>query len=275
MYYQPTMSIAFETEKNRKAMAYTAVICATLILLTILVSWQLPVTPPPVMQDLIEINLGNEIEGSGTVQPLIKGDKAPSSDAPREVQHAAAVVNTAKEIPTDENTDKESALVTKPVTKPVKAVVVAPVVKPEPKPQIPKIAGYKGTKGTGNGATEDNGFRYQGNNPNGRGDAGNPNGKADSYGTSPGGKSGGGPRVIGDRSIVHYYSFPGQLEKATIFALVKVSAEGVGRFVGFAKNSTSTSQTYATSIIEYLHNIKFNAADHESTVTVQFNFTVN
>lgn len=266
----------FEAKKNKKALAYTALIFGSLFLLAMLVSWQLPTIPVPVTQDLIEINLGNEIEGFGKVQPLIKGEKAPSTAVAQQPRAAAAATTKTEEIKTDENTDKESAPVTKPVKTVVKVTAPQPVVVPEPKPQKPKIAGYSGPKnGTGNGATEDNGYKYQGNNPGGKGDAGNPNGKPDSYGNSPGGKSG-GPRVTsGDRKIVRYYSFTGDLDKATIYAIIKVSADGKGQFAGFGKNSTNRNPAYGNAIAEYLRNIQFDRADHESDVTVQFNFNVN
>jgi len=278
MHHNKTMQLAFESEKNKKAFAYTAVIFGTLLLLALLVSWQLPTAPVRVTQDLIEINLGNDMEGFGKVQPLIKGEKAPSvAVAQPQHQQAAAANNKAEEIKTDENTDKESAPVTKPVKTTVKITTPQPVVVPEPKPQKPKIAGYSGPKnGVGNGATEDNGYKYQGNNPGGKGDAGNPNGKPDSYGNSPGGKTGGGPRVTsGDRKIIRYYSFTADLDKAIIYAIINVSPEGRGTFAGFGKNSTSRNQTYANAIVERLPSIVFDKADHESSVTVQFNFTVN
>ena len=267
----------FETEKNKKALAYTTVIFVSMLLLTILVSWQLPTIPVPPTQDLIEINLGNEVEGFGKVQPLIKGEKAPSMAVAQQPRAAAAANTKAEEIKTDENTDKESAPVTKTVKTTVKVTVPKPVVVPTPKPQIPKIAGYSGPKnGTGNGATEDNGYKYQGNNPGGKGDAGNPNGKPDSYGNTLGGKTGGGPRVTsGDRKIIRYYSFTGDLDKATIYAIIKVSPDGKGQFAGFGKNSTNRNPAYGTAISEYLRNIQFDRADHESDVTVQFNFNVN
>ncbi len=276
MYFNATMTATFEAEKNKKALAYTTVICGILLLLAILISWKLPLPPVPLVQDLIEINLGNEVDGSGEVQPLIKGEKAPLDNVAEQLQNTVASTNTEKEIIPDVNADKDAAPVTKPEKTPVKIKTPSPVVVPEPKPQKPKIAGYNGPKtGTGNGATEDNGYKYQGNTPGGKGDQGNPNGKPDSYGNNPGGKSSGGPKVTGDRKIIRYYSFTGELEKATIFAIVKVSPDGAGRFSGFAKNSTSTNQAYANSIVEYLRNIKFDTADHESTVTVQFNFNVN
>jgi len=272
------MSATFETEKNRKAFIYTALICTAILLIALFVSWKLPEHPPALVQEFIEINLGNDIEGFGEVQPLIKGEKSPASE-PAPQQQAAAVNNTkTEEFKTDENTDAESAPVTKPVKVTPKvtapAVVVAP---PAPKPQKPKIAGYNGPKGgTGNGATEDNGYKYQGNKPGGTGDAGSPNGKPDSYGNTPGGKTGGGGLRVskGDRTIVNNYIFMGNLPPATIHAKIKVSPAGRGVFITFDKGSTNTDSKYADAIRSYLPNIEFNKSDHESIVTVPFNFRV-
>ena len=275
--YTSIMSASFESEKNKKAFVYTTMICVAILLLAILISWRLPQTPPPLLQELIEINLGNNNEGFGQVQPLIKGEKGLTSepaDQPRTATVKNQVTEDRKE---DDNTDKESAPVTKPEKKTVKVVTPAPpVVAPTPKPQKPKNTYPGGTNASkGNGATEDNGYKYQGNNPNGKADAGNPNGKPDSYGNNPGGKVG-GPRVTsGNRKIIRYYSFTGDLEKATIYATIRVSPEGKGTFVGFGKNSTSRNSSYATAITEYLRNILFDRSNEESIVTVQFNFTVN
>jgi len=278
MNYTNSMSATFETEKNRKAFAYTAVICGAIILIALLVSWKLPQHPPMILDDLIEINLGNDDEGYGEVQPLIKGERSPSSEPAQQQQTAAANNTKAEEYKTDENTDAESAPVTKPVKSTPKvntpAVVVAP---PAPKPQKPKISGYSGPAGgTGNGATEDNGYKMQGNKPGGTGDAGSPSGKPDSYGKTPGGKTGGGGLKVskGDRQIVNNYIFMGDLPQATIHAVIKVSPSGRGTFVGFDKGSTSADARYANAIRGYLPNIEFNKSDHESIVTVPFNFRV-
>jgi hypothetical protein len=269
------MSANFESEKNRKAFVYTTMICGALLLLAILISWKLPQTPPPILQDLIEINLGNTMEGYGQVQPLIKGERSPGEETAEERRTPVAKTQVAEETKTDDAADKESAPVTKPVKTTVKTPTPAPpVVAPTPKPQKPKIAGYSGPKdGKGNGATEDNGYKYQGNNPNGKGDAGDPNGKPDSYGKDPGGKSGGSFSVIkGNRSIVNNYIFTGDLTKATIKAVIKVSPAGRGTFVTFDKGSTSTDPKYANAIKGYLPNIEFNKSTDESNVTVLFNF---
>ncbi len=286
------MQATFEAEKNKKAFTYTIIICGVLLMLAFIITWPILIpSPPPILtQDLLEINLGNNQDGFGVEQPLIKGQRAPAQEPEVQPQKAfAAKEEPSKSIEPDDNAEEDAAPVTrierpkiktnniseKPVTKPVKtnnpSTVVAP---PAPKPQKPKIT-YNGPgNGTGNGATEDNGYRSQGNTPGGKGDAGDPSGKPDSYGNTPGGRSG-GPRVIGNRKIIKYYSFTGDLAKATVYATVRVSPSGTGSFIGFGKNSTTRAQTYANAIIQYLRNVQFDKSNDESTVTVQFNFNVN
>lgn len=271
------MTVTFETEKNRKALTYTILICGAILLITLLVSWKDAVHQPKAQEELIEINLGNDEEGFGDVQPLVKGEKSPSSEAPEQQQASAVQNNQSEDIKTDDAADEESAPVTKPVKTTTKVKTNSTVVTPVPKPKVPKIAGYSGPKGgTGNGANEDNGYKYEGNKPGGKGDAGSPNGKPDSYGNNPGGKTGGsGLRVSkGDRRIINNYIFMGDLPRATINAIIKVSPDGRGTFVGFDKGSTSVEAKYAAAIRSYLPNIEFNKSDQESIVTVPFNFRV-
>ena len=281
------MTDTFEIQKNTKALSYTALICALLIAIAFLYKWQLQLPPVPAIQDLIEINLGNEKDGMGDIQPLVKGDPAPDVPEPQSLKSAAVHDEPSRDIQADEDDDKEAAPVTKPIkpnneaknlaketiTKPVKTNNPVPVVNPNPAPPKPKIALYKGGNGTGgNGAAQDNGYKNQGY-KGGNGDNGSPTGNPDSYGNSPGGRVG-GPKVFGNRKIVRYYSFTGDLEKATIYAIVKVTPEGVGTFAGFGKNSSTTARAYANAIVDYLRNVKFDPANHESTVTVQFNFNI-
>ncbi len=291
MYYITTMSATFEAEKNRRAFIYTSAIAIALLLIGIFWSWPIAQPPVPVVEEAIEINLGNLNEGFGNVQPLVKGERSPGNEQAEQPKQAVAAAKDepAKEVQPDDVKNEDAAPVVKPEKAQPKATVLpkeptvqpvkntTPVVVAVPKPQKPKIAGYGGPKGgTGNGAIEDNGYKYQGNKPGGKGDAGSPDGKPDSYGNTPGGKTGGsGLRVSkGDRSIVNNYIFMGDLPKATINAVIKVSADGRGTFVTFEKGSTSSDGRYASAIRSYLPNIQFNKADHESIVTVPFNFRV-
>jgi hypothetical protein len=289
MYYANTMSASFELEKNRKAFLYTALIIAVLLLIAIFFKWQLPQNPTKIAEDLIEINLGNFDEGMGTIQPLIKGDKAPDNSPAEDNTAAASNDEPAKEQPVEDNNDEDAAPITKP-EKVFKTTTVAknptnaptkvntiPSAASTPKPQKPKMAGYNGPNGgTGNGANEDNDYKYQGNKPGGKGDAGDPSGNPDSHGKDKGGKVAGGSLRVskGDRKIVNNYIFMGDLPKATINAVIKVTPEGRGTFVKFDKGSTSNDQRYANAIRSYLPNIIFNKADYESVVTVPFNFKV-
>ncbi len=287
------MANQFDKERHRKAFIYTAAICSLLLIAFIFISWKVLPPAPPVVQDLMEINLGNNDEGFGEEQPLIKGERSPEQETaptPPAAQPEAANEPIAEEkVTPDDNAPEEAAPVVKPIKKPIITKVVtptpvtkpttkptnpAPVVTPVPKPRVPKVV-YNGPgKGGGNNATQDNGYTMQGNNKNGKGDAGDPNGNKDSYGNKPGGKVG-GPKVIsGNRKVIRYYSFTGELDKATINAVIKVSPAGVGTFIRIGQGSTSTSAAYANAIKGYLQTMKFDAADEESTVTVQFNFNV-
>ena len=185
---------SFEAEKNRKALMYTLALLAYFSIIAIFYTWPLLIPPTPPVQDLIDVNLGNEQEGMGDVQPLVKGDRAPDNQSVASHQKATKAVETpSQDIKADENNDdKEAAPVTKvekpkedakdinknSTTKTTKNINPSPIVNPNPAPPKPKIPLYKGGTGNGgNGATEDNGYRNQGYKP-GNGDAGSPDGKA-------------------------------------------------------------------------------------------------
>ncbi|MEJ7611306.1 MAG: hypothetical protein WKF88_09030 [Ferruginibacter sp.] len=268
-----------DSERRRKALLYTAIICGALLLLFILISWKSsPPPPPPPLPDEIEVNLGNNEEGFGEVQPLVKGDRSPEQETAPPLQPSTAKDNAEEEkVRPDDNAEDNAAPIAKAEKKIPKAKTIptpAPVVTPIPKPQKPKIV-YNGPgKGNGNNATQDNGYTMQGNKPGGKGDVGDPKGDKDSYGNTPGGKIG-GPRVIsGNRKVIRYYSFTGDLPKATVNAIIKVSPSGTGSFSGFGKGSTATGRAYADAISGYLRNMQFDKATDESVVTVQFNFNV-
>lgn len=266
---------SFEIEKNRKALTYTIAICALLLILFFFIRWKNAPPSLPVMEDLIEINLGNNAEGWGEEQPLVKGQRGPSPETEVGARQAVSKSVEAEKVNPDDFADEDAAPVTKP-EKPSKSKVESNINSPKvTTPAKPKVT-YQGPgDGKGNNPTEDNGYRYQGNTPGGKGDDGSPEGDKDSYGNTPGGKLG-GPKIIrGNRKIIRYYSFAGDLPKATIYAIIKVSPAGRGSFVGFDVGSTSRSQAYAQAITSYLQNIQFDKASGESNVTVQFNFNVN
>ena len=265
------MMQSFSTEENKKAAVYTAIICGILLLLFIFIRWSVLPPTAPVIEDQIEINLGNEEEGFGEEQPLVKGTP---SNAKEENNTPTPPDQSANDnIAAPDNNDADAAPIVKnekPKTNPTpeKPKVVQPEkTTTSQKPKFTMNANNSSSN-NGNNNDEDNSFTSQGKTPGKTGDAG-------SAGGSKNGGNTGGPKVIGDRKIVKQYKFDGDLAKATINAIVKVSPSGQGKFVSFGKGSTSRSQSYASAINNYLNNIQFNNSDKESTVTVQFVFDVN
>lgn len=279
----------FDTQKNWKALFVAVGVHALLLLVFFLFAFAVPTVTPPPAEEGIEVNLGNSDIGFGDIQPLVPGEPAPEAQpepSPAPAQTGPAEQDTEKEV--SERDEADAPEVNKPSPKPVtnkKPPVTNPTTSttkpsttttpPAPKPKTPKAV-YGGGSGTGgNNADDYNNSRNQGI-AGGSGDQGKPGGNpnSDNYNGS-GGSGSGGPRVTsGNRKIIKYYSFTGDLDKATIYAIIRVSPAGKGTFVGFGKNSTSRSQAYANAITSYLPNIQFNAASEESTVTVQFNFNV-
>lgn len=289
------MSATLEAQKQkREATLITAGFAAFMILLMFFLKWDLPVFEKMVMEPGIEVELnlppdpplpetaddgggggGNPVQAAG-----VAGIAPPATPVPGENQDA-------KEI--DENDDKTAAAIAKPtVVKPkATAVVNTSIAKTEPKvietpaPPRPKAVLGKTTTGTGRGGGAADDYDRAGGRGTGSG-VGNGSGTGGGNGTGNGGGNGSGtgggsgPKVTrGDRKIVRYYSFEGDLEKATVYANVNVSPDGTGRFVSIAKGSTNSSNSYKEAIMRYLANIKFDKADHESMLTVQFNFRVN
>ena len=282
------------TEKNGKAAIITLSVHALLLLIFFLFSFKTPPTPLPIAEEGIEVNLGNSDIGFGDIQPLQPGEPAPAEEAAVSTAPLAQPVEEVEE-PEKEISEKEDAdapEINKPTQK--TAIKKTPVnenkntvtnkkpvitqTPPSPKPVTPKPkAVFSGGTGTGgNGADDFNNSRNQGI-AGGNGDQGKPGGNAnsDSY-TGNGGNGSGGPQVVsGNRKIVKAYSFTGDLDKATIYAIIKVSADGKGSFIDFGKNCTSRNAAYKTAIINYLPRIQFNSTTEASSVTVRFEFNVD
>lgn len=284
------MQDSFEIQKNTKAFTYTAIICALFLLIAILYTWPLQIPPLPVAEDLIEINLGNEVEGAGDVQPLVKGDPAPDvKSVNTQAKYSPAKDEPAKEIEADENDDPEAAAVIKPaktnpeaknipkeiITRPVKNTNNTPVVAATPAPQKPKIPLYKGGSGTGgNGAVQDNGYRNQGY-KTGSGDAGSSDGKPDSYGSTPGGRSGVSVvRGLSGRRPTHFPSMQDEFnENAKIYVDIKVNAAGTVTNVSIAKGTTTSNSSLRSIALQKAKQLKFPASQNdEEAGTILFNF---
>src|SRR6187549_454350 len=109
MTYNLNMESTFEAEKNRKAFTYTAVICAILLILAWFITWPILSPTTPVAQDLLEINLGNNDEGFGEEQPLIKGEMAPRQEQPApQPEQAVAKEESAKDIQPEDDAEEDA-----------------------------------------------------------------------------------------------------------------------------------------------------------------------
>ncbi|HMU46272.1 MAG TPA: hypothetical protein PKC72_07895 [Chitinophagaceae bacterium] len=285
------MTVSLEKKNSQKAAMITAAFAAFMLLLMFLWKWPLPTFEKPISFSGIEVelNLPEEPEtvvngGGGGGNPVqAAGEPGVSPHVPP----APGDVEPSKDI--EDNNDKESPVITKPdVAKPSATKITnTSVVKAAPKevietpaPPKPKAVLGKTTTGTGKGGGSADDYDKSGGKGTGYG-VGNGSGTGGGSGTGNGGGngsgvgSGNGPKITrGDRKIIRYYSFTGDLDKATIYANVNVSPDGIGKFVSIAKGSSSTSNAYKDAIIRYLGNIKFDKADHESMITVRFNFEV-
>jgi len=285
---------SFESEKNRKALFYTTCICAIFLLIAIFYTWPLLIPPIPAVQDLIDVNLGNEKEGMGNVQPLVKGERAPDNQSVPSHQKANKVTETpSRNVEADENNDdKEAAPVVKAekpkedakdvnkptVNKTSKNINPSPVINPTPAPQKPKLPLYKGGNGTGgNGATEDNGYRNQGYKP-GNGDAGSPDGKPDAYGSSPGGRSGVSVvRGLSGRRPIHFPSMQDDFnENAKIYVDIKVDGNGKVTDAGIARGTTTSNSSLRNIAIQKAKELKFPPSQNDvESGTILFVFVLN
>jgi hypothetical protein len=289
------MSASLEAKHRSQASMITGGFVGLMILLLFLLKWKLPVFEPMV-QDMgieVEINLPPEPEpepfqdgGGGGGNPVQAAGPAGIADY---VPPTPGTTDDSKDI--DEDPDEAAPKVIKPdVPKPTATKINEnrSVVKAEPKPvvatpapKVPKMVMGQTTTGTGKGGGAAENYDRPGGSGTGSGvgtgsgtGGGRGNGVGGGNGTGSG--SGTGPKITrGDRKIIRHYAFDGDLEKAVVYANINVSPEGVGKFVSIAKGSSNSSNAYKQAIMQYLQNIRFDKSDHESMVTVQFNFRVN
>jgi hypothetical protein len=253
------MYIAIQSEENKKALIYTTIICTVLLILFILIRWNTNPPPEIVIQDQIEINLGNEEEGFGQDQPLIKGSPTP------EVEKSTPSPSTADDnsnVTPDDNAEENAAVITKTEKKTTKTNLPKVTTPTKTNNTKPKLT-YQGpnTGKNGNNADVDNGFTSQGNNPKGAGDLGSPNGT---------------PKVIPiNKAMLKNYKFEDELGSEKIYARIKVSTSGVGSFIKIEKKSTSFDAKYKNAIINCLPKIPFEAGSQANEAVIIFDFRVN
>lgn len=282
----------FESQKNKKALLFTIIVCAVFLMFAFFYTWKVLNPPIPETLDLIAINLGNEQEGIGDIQPLVKGDRAPDNQSiPAEVSGKKSTEVPSQQINADEQDEPDAAPVIKaknPVkeardinkestTKSTKAVNPSPIVNPVPTPPKPKNLYKGGTGNGGNGATEDNGYRNQGYKGT-TGDMGSPDGKPDSYGNSPGGRS--GISVVKGLSGRKRLNFPSMTddfnENAKVYVDIVVNPAGKVLSAVIARGTTTSNSNLRSIAKDKALGLKFNASSSgdNQTGTILFNFVL-
>lgn len=266
------------------------IICAAFLIFAFFYSWKLTRPKTSDTLDLIEINLGNEQEGLGDIQPLVKGDLAPDNQSiDAQTSGKKAEESPSQQIDADEKEEADAAPVVKTerpkkeapqvnkesTIKNTKKINPSPVVNPTPAPPKPKNL-YKGGTGTGgNGAEKDNGFRNQGY-KGGNGDMGSPNGNPDSYGNSPGGRTGVSVvRGLDGRKAIHFPAMTDDFnENAKVYVDIVVNPAGKVISAEIARGTTTSNANLRSIAKQKAFGLKFNAnpsGDNESG-TILFNF---
>jgi outer membrane biosynthesis protein TonB len=288
---------SFESEKNLKASGYTAVVCVLLLLVFLYAGWTQPVEPPPVVEEGIEVNLGNSDKGLGDNQPYLPGQPS-AEDKEKYTPPKQAVVEKepVKDVETDDNNKEDAPVVKKaPVTKPnatkipdkeITKTKARPVKKPEtlpekPAPPRPKAV-FHGVNGNGTGGNDADDFKPGGNQgiAGGHGDQGAPGGNPNSNNYTGGGHGNGGvaiSRGLGGRHIVSTPSFTDDFnENAKVAVDVHVDAAGNVTDVDYQLRGSTTSESNMVAIAKRkARQVKFNPGDGESVGTIIFNFRIH
>lgn len=265
----------FEREKNLKALATTIIISSALFLFFILTSWSLPTIPKPIVEEGIEVNLGDSETGLGETEPQIPGEPSSSNGG------TSASTTEPENLTPDEN-GGDLPTPPKPEIKPTPLHNPKPVVTPtrNPSPKATFPGNNNSNTKDGNNADSYNNSKNQGI-AGGNGNQGNPNGNpnSDSYN---GNNNNGTPGIkitkgLTGRKVTALPRFEDDFnENAKVF--VDISLDANGKVVSALiqpRGTTTTNQNIRGIAIRKALQLKFNAGEADQTGTIVFNFTVN
>jgi len=286
------MPINFERNKNLKASGITVLICSLLFIIFFFVQWSLPNIPPPVVEEGIEVNLGNSETGIGDIAPQTPGEPSKTEEPVANTPPAAKpAAQQPQNITTDDNETDEAATINKltkteikakpnnnppVVTKKPKAEVPPTPPAPKPRAQMGKYSGGNGTGGN-NGDTY-NGVKNQGI-AGGTGDQGKPNGNpdSDSY-TGNGGTGNSGVSIrsgLTGRRFARLPSFEDDFNepaKVAVDIIVDKSGNVTSAIVN-PRGTTTTNSSIRNIALRKARELKLNAGtEDEQTGTIVFNF---
>jgi len=278
------MTDTFERQKNAKATAVTLGTAGLLFLIMILITLPSPVINPIANEELIEVNLGNSDFGSGTDQPLLPGEPAPSEQvAYNPPTPVKAVESDVKNVETDESNVDAPAIRNPAVTKPnatridnenktvkTKTTTASVVTAAPPKPKA--VLG-RTTGGNGNGGNGADTYKAG----TGEGIAGG-TGDQGRVGGVPGGKDySGTPKNFGVRVLqISNQSFEDEFNENAKVAM-EVSADEKGKVTSAVfnlKNSTTNNRSMIDIAQRKAFQLKLGSSDGGQKGIVIFNFKV-
>lgn len=285
----------FESSKNWKATSYTVAVVGILLALFIIWKWDLPTLDTPVVEEGLEVNLGNSDAGLGDDQPFLPGKPAQTESQaytpPQKSEPKQA--DESKDFATDDK-DKDAPEIKKPaVTKPEstkvpeKEVVKSkPVVKPQPTapptPPAPKPKTlFKGTNGDGTGGNDADNFKKGGNQgiAGGTGDQGRPGGDPDSKNYTGGGRGNSGVRIskgLTGRDITRTPALSDEFnENAKVAVNIRVDEKGNVVSAEYTPlGSTTSDPSYKEIARKKAMLVKFSPGSSESSGTIVFDFKI-
>ena len=264
----------FERNKNLKAFIYTCIICVLLFLFFLLTQWSVPIIATPIVDEGIEVNLGNSDNGMGEIAPQSIGEPEP-------IQTSTTIATTA--LPQDNIDDKGDEIVNttpkiiehKPTVKPILTNVKSTLKTPTPKAQFTGIK----TTNSGNKSDNNNGIKSQGI-VGGNGDQGSLNGNpaSDSYkGNNATGKGGINIKSgLSGRKIALRPNFEDDFnENAKVCVDVSVDINGKVLTANINPRGTTTTNANIRQIAKTkAMQIKFTAGIEEQFGTIAFDFKV-
>lgn len=260
-------TLNFEKSKNAKAFAFASLIFALLLIFFLLTSLALPVIPKPIVEEGIEVNLGDSEHGSGDVQPEAVGEPAQNiasstnAAAPQESldNNGDEAINTPVKTP-----DEIKHTTPKPVVTTPKEIVKTPT----PKAAFPGV-----NKNGGNNGTKNNNSKSQGDDF-GNGDKGKPNGNPNSNSYTGNSFSGNNGLSIKSGLNGRKIQFTKKLEddfdeNAIVYVDVTVDANGnVQTATVNPRGTTTTNPNTRNVAIKNVKAMKLNAGRDEDAGTI-------
>jgi len=284
----------FEREKNIKAGVITLLFAALVFIVFYFLHWATPVTPPPIAETGIEVNLGNSEDGMGDVSPHSIGNPAEAIAPENATTSTSKPDETPEPINSNSNNEedvdvgnnaKTKKLNNKPTdntankTEKTKQPATATLPINKPKALMGKNIG-----GKDNGGNDDKSFSNSPNQGNGNkpGDKGVKNGNpiTDSYnGNNAIGKSGIAVKSgFKGRKINHYPEFKDDFDESGK-VLVDITVDDKGKVIAASINrngSTISKKSMWDIALRKAKELVLNPATEETeTGTIVITFKLN